>query len=549
MARTKQKTAGPRGGLRAGARSTRGWKWDDRQQLVTAPVRCRKEEWYLVRARLQPESRLRRATVTAIFLRNDLVIAQRTLRLLAPAGPDDPRDLLAWVQSPDDATHLQVAVPDKRIVPQIEELAFQDVSERDPKCHPLANVPRWDTVHQPPFPLERVVLPVELACLEDHFPEQTVEIAKSPTSAARLRSLCQHAACVLDPAWIRDLKLTWQDLVKLAGRSWLIIDLATTARLLADAGVVKTQLKQHESADGIFSARVEYGDVATRGTAMQDVVPYTIFNADGHFSCRTLKAGRPWQRFADREGIATLLSSETPWTDHHADVISAAYGQSGGELLMTDLPWVVAGRFGPLLTPTINAHLLRAHLGAPVPDTQQYWNRWDDGDTIVRDLGDLARRYQPLAAYRWATDDANVAHLGIAVEPAEEPPRVHVMFKTGRIDAVDPHDGFPPEPLAIYMKWLAREARENTRWARKHLSDKLVTWQFDTCDGLKYAANFDAPPPYAAKSPKITRLRLDLAGDPTDPNVFTYDEGLYGDHALQFQADLTKRLTRLIERA
>ena len=218
-----------------------------------------------------------------------------------------------------------------------------------------------------------------------------------------------------------------------------------------------------------------------------------------------------------------------------------------------------AGRFRP---PPLEG------TGHPLEDHVQYWNRWDDGNVVVRDISDLARRYAPLQAVRWASPDARRAHLGITMahtcgtgfQPVNEVSRGktihHTMIRTGRIDNVDVHDGLPPEPMTIFMKWLAREAREQTAWARRHLADRVVTWQFDTADGLKYAANYDSAEPIAHLTPKMVRLRMRGPAADTKPaaeeadEVLTLseDEGLYGDGSLAFQKALTHYLRRVIER-
>ena len=107
---------------------------------------------------------------------------------------------------------------------------------------------------------------------------------------------------------------------------------------------------------------------------------------------RVLRADRAWKRYADEHGFATLLASETPVARHCGDVLSAARPIGGGELIATDLPWLVAGLHGPLLAPRLAQHALRMHLAGPLDDRVQYWNRWDDGQIVC------ARRVGPRAA-------------------------------------------------------------------------------------------------------------------------------------------------------
>ncbi len=285
--------------------------------------------------------------------------------------------------------------------------------------------------------------------------------------------------------------------------------------------------------------------MATRGFALQDVVPYSWSDVAGQWGLRELRANRSWRRYADQAGFATLLSSETPWEAKHGDVLSAQRAVGGGELIATDLPWLVAGRFGPLVAPRLAAHLLRMHLAAPIEDHIQYWTRWDAGNVVVRDLADLARRYAGLQAVRWTDAPAGMARLGISLTSGTQPASRHTIIETGRIDAAGIHDGLPPEPMAIFMKWLARLVRESDKWARRHLADQIVTWQFDTADGRKYAANYDDLVAASLPPGRAVHVCLRLDDQPPPPRgtiVLPADEGLLGDGSLAFQDNLTRRL-------
>ncbi len=549
MCKKGAEAAGPQGGIQVNKRTVRGWRWDADGKLTSRPVRCRRDDWYLARARLHEGSGLDQAAVTLAFLQDDVVIDRRCLRLHAPHGPARNGTLLGWMETPEEATHLQLCLEDESLGAHIETLTLYDVAERDPKCHPLANVPRWSRL-RPPFNITRVILPQTLHGLGEHLAGVAVEVCDPPKSVAALSRLVRGQVCVLDASWIRSLRLSLAQVEELAGSAWVIVDLDSMARLLRAARVAEVRLETHESDHGLMSARIEYGDVATRGFAMQDVVPYAVVAAD-EFRMRVLRASRPWKKYADEVGCATLLSSETPWAKEHGDVLSAARPIGSGELLATDLPWLVAGKFGPLIAPRLAVHLLRMHLGLPLGDHLQFWNRWEDGQIVVRDLGDLTRRYPELSAVRWASDTPGCEHLGVAYVPGQQARR-QVMFCTGRIDSVGVHDGIPPEPLAIFMKWLAREAREQTAWARKHLADQIVTWQFDTHEGHKYALNFEAATKLDDPAPTVVRLRR--AGDSAargsaNEVLLKVDEGIHGDGSFEFQQVLTVRLKRLIERS
>lgn len=551
MSAKSEETRGPHGGVQAGARLLRGWRWNGQGGLVSRPVRCKREDWYIARARPTEGANLSAVTLLITFLEHDRPLGQRRLRLHATetaAGGE----LLGWLETPPQATHLQLTVPEPAAVSQLREIIFRDVAERDPKCHPLANVPRW-SAYRPPFTIERVILPAALGELARWVPELSPRVIDPPATRDALARAIRGAVCVLDPQWVRHLRLSWGDLESLAAASWLLVDLETVARLAPAAGVGELKLVSHADGHGIMSARVEYADVPTRGLALQDVVPFTVFDGRGRFALRGLRVGRAWRRFADRDGWATVLSAETPWEDRHGDVLSAMRAVGGGEMIATDLPWLVAGRHGPLLAPRLAVHLLRMHLAAPLADHVQYWNRWATGDVLIRDITDLAGRYPPLRPVRWAAAGGPVAHLGLALSMPDEHARPPLLIRTGRVDDTAPHDGLPAEPMMIFMKWLAREVREQTPWARTHLAGRTVFWQFDTADGLKYAAQFEAAQSANGYPPQVVRLRLATGAAPrSEPGdlliTIPQDEGLHGDGSPAWQDALTRRLTRLLER-
>ncbi len=556
---TKPATAaGPAGGLRDDARPLRPWRWRGRGALTSAPVRCAPDEWYIVRLRPAYAAVARRTALMARFLRHGAVLTRRCVALHARGGPGAD-ELLGWVQSPARATHVEVALPAVASAPQIEELHFQDVSERDPKCHPMANTPRW-AVYQPPFPLRRVILPASLYELTDLVDWAALEVIDHPVSRDKLAKRLRGAAVVLDPRWVSTLGLTWADVQQLAASAWLLVDLDTTAALLAKAGLAHTQVERHASAHGIMSARVEYADVPTRGHALQDVLPLASLDAHGGFTTRVLRANRSWKRYADGAGFATLLASETPWVEHHGDILSGALPVGRGELITTDLPWMVAGRHGRQLAPRSATHLLRMHLGAPLADHLQYWNRWDDDGVVVRDICDFARRTAPLQALRWQPTRGGVEQLGVALVPPG-PVTEQVLLRTGRIDGADRHDGVPPEAMCIFIRWLAREVREQTDWARQHLAARVVTWQFDAAEQVKFAVNYDSALSLGDVPTRVVHLRrggeADFVGPPRpvstrvareDLLTLDVDEGLYGDGSLAFQEELTQRLRAVLER-
>jgi hypothetical protein len=557
MAAARRDSNGPTGGLYAGRHLRARWTWSGRRTRVSGLGRCQHKQWYLIRARLTTPSSTARRALGATFLHRGEITGREWVwlhRNPATGGAGGTAvELLGWFETSADATHLRLELPDAR---DVAALTLHPVAERDPKCHPLANVPRW-SVYQPPFPLRRVVLPASLEALAGVLTGMETHVRDAPRSVADLATTARRAACVLDPDWVDRLELTLAHVERVAAESWLLVDLATFARLLSRAGTAAAQLVTHRSAHGLMSARVEYADGPTRGFALQDVLPFSVVDDGGRFIVRGLRNSRAWRQYADAEGFATLLAAETPWQRKHGDVLSAIRVVGGGELLVTDLPWLVEGRHGPLVAPRLATHLLRMHLGGALPDHAQYWNRWGAGDVLVRDIADAPLRYPELRTVRWAATTRGVAHLGLSLPAFAGHARRRMLIQTGRIDRADAHTGLPAEPLLIFMKWLAREIREQTAWARRYLADQTVTWRFSTHTGLKYAVQFDAatPPQTVSTTTRCVvtppRRPHHRTSDETVEHVIVCeeDEGLFGDGALEFQDALTARLRDVIEAA
>lgn len=549
MEKTTNEMRGPGGGLRPAGRSVRPWRWSLNGALLSDPVRCRQEQWYLLHGVPRGAQRPRPARVLLQFLRDSTVLRQRQV-LLSPAddaGAAGP--LLGWVFAPPRATHVRVVLDGAELETPLDRLHLHAVAERDPKCHPLANVPRW-SVYRPTFPIERIVLPERLAGLAAMLPGVAVETLAAPRSVRKLAAAALGCACVLDPDWVGRLKLSLADIEQIVRGCWLLVDLETYAALGERAGRFRSRVRTFASRHEIMSARVQYADVPTRGFALMDVLPWGWRCGEDEFATRVIVANRSWTRHARATGLSELLTSETPWTDECGDVLSAICASDVGELLVTDLPWIAAGHFGPPLAPRLTAHLLRTHLAQPVEDYVQYWNRWDDCDIVVRDIADLTRRYGQLQAVRWAGDGDRLVRLGIAMTPPR--PGRSLMIRTGRIDHCDLHDGLPPEPMVILMRMLVREAAERTPWARRFLEDAAVTWQFESAEGLRYALHYDSaaglPPPQHTLH---VRTALHAAEAQLDERrgelVLPADVGVHGDGSLEFQRGLTLAVRRWIE--
>lgn len=484
------------------------------------------------------------------FLRDDTPVRQLALPMRPVLAGRRDTGLIAWAESPRDATHVQVRLLEAAAVATVDEVDFHAVAEPDPVGHPAANVPRWSSVG-PVRRVERILLPASLSGIASVFDGQRVEIAEKPRSVAALAAKSAGAAIVVDPAWTASGWLTLADVERLAAEAYVLVDLDRFAALLTRAGTLSPRVITLASAHELLSARVEYADVATRGLALQDAAPLTVVDEIGVFTLRALRANAAWRRYADGVGFATLLSSQGPWEEKSGDVVSAARPIGSGELVVTDLPWLVAQRRAQLVAPRVAEHLLRMHAAGPLPEGVQFWTRGLEAGVVVRDVSDLARRYPPLGAVRWASPGSSTVRLGVALPAAGGAARRSFCFSTGRCDLVAPHDGLPAEPAMIFMRWLAREARECTAWAQRTLAGRNVVWQFDAAAGTRYALHFDAAgddlvPPDAQHL--HVRLGATAATDADSGVVRLADQlGIGGDGSIEFQQRFHRLLCARLE--
>jgi hypothetical protein len=522
----------------------RRWVRDPRRRAATLPHACRGEQWHLLR--VPGDGNNDPPFVTAEFLHADGGTSRQLVALQRLSGDADPGHWLGWVQAPADAGYWRLESHST----DATAIAAHRVAERDVKCHPLANVPLPES-HRTPFPIERIVLPECLAALAPQLDGSDVQVIKTPRSLRELAKTAMGCACVLDPLWVDALNLTLRDIERIVPITWLIVDLPTMARLVTKAGEADARVRTQRSAHGLMSARVEYADVPTRGFALMDVFPFGVHTATHGFALRVLEANRSWKRYASECGFALVLSSHTPFEKRGPDVLCAMRAIGQGELIATDLPWLAAGLLGPPVAPMLARHALRMHLGSRLATETQYWTRWDDARVVLRDISDLSRRYPPLEGARWRSDKPGLASLGLTLpcdeRPARNGPPRHFVIRTGRTDQCEQHDGLPPEPLMIVMRQLARDWQAQTDWARRHLKNARVSWQFEAADGLRYGVLFHAGDPTVAPTATLTvrthadahqvgAVRRTAGGAQL---LVPAGVGVFGDRSLDYQARLT----------
>lgn len=544
MPRTKNRPIGPGGGLTASAKQVRPWRWERDAALLSRPIPCKKEEWHLIRAACttpadQPFG------LSIRYLADKMEIGRQAVSLLP--SPAIRTEQIGWFLTPPDATHFQVHLDETAA--QIDTLLALPAGGRDPVCHPAANVPRW-SVYQRTKPVERILLPSTLESLQESIRFGPINVIRMRGSFTKFLSAARHSALILDPAWVAEEGLTWQQLQRLAEDALVLVDLESAARLAASSAGGEIRSANYRDRESLFSAKNEYADTATRGFALQDIFPCCAVDEKGGFQARTIRHTRDWQRFADENAIATLLSCQTPWEGRVKDVLSAAMPTARGDLILTDLPWLVAGQRGALLAPRLAQHLLNMHLGGPLPDETQYWNRWDETHIVIRDIADMTRRYPGLQPVRYAPQGELVT-LGLSLTTPNA--QRHLLIETGRIDLRERHDGVPPEPLMIVMRWLERRHREQAPWTQRRLARCAVTWCYTSAAGRKYATMYSAAAPTAAPTHYL-RIRMGTSdrieqGDGISRVTLRDDVGILGDGSLGFVERLMAIVTDAIESA
>jgi hypothetical protein len=507
--------------------------------LFTASQRCKSERWYLIR--VIPAGGIGARAISCSFRGgDDAFIAERAV-LLRPVG----EALCGWVYAPTGAEEVAVyaSLSDEKAT--IGSIDMHAIAELDPKCHPLANTPPWNR-YPPPFPIREVIAPDELAWLTGALPTLPIRVTTPPDTYPALKHLVQGRLCMLGDSWVRSLRLSLEEVEALADRSIVVVDLHTFARLITEAEQARTEVETLSAPHELMSARVDYADFCTRGFALQDVFPYGYLNCAGEFAVRFLRATKSWKKYADANGFATILSSETPWEDKHGDVLLSARPTSGGELIVTDLPWLAAGNFGRPLAPQLTLHLTRMLCGADCDAGEQYWTRWADAAVVLRDIAEMTRKYPPLRGLRW-TGDGDLVRLGLMM-PASGLARATLLVRTGRIDGRADHHGVPPEPMMIWMKRLAqRTSAAHEAGPVKAAANTHVVWQFESAEGQRYAGLFASAADALVEPVHAIDLRMHDSG--SGEAIELADEGLLGDGSLatyvQLASVLNDRLSRL----
>lgn len=354
---------------------------------------------------------------------------------------------------------------------------------------------------------------------------------------------------MLDDAACERMRLRYPDIARLAASRMLIVDLGTFARLVAKDGLRAIQTLVKEDNHGLTCARNVFAAGPTRGFALLDTFPLGALTQAGGFALRVIRHNRAWRALATELKFEVQLESCT--ADEEGDIVLASQRLGDGELMVSDIPLLAAAPDDSLIAPRLTRHLLRMLLDLPLPDAAQYWTRWEEVPVILRDIAELPRRYEPLRALRWAGGEQGLAELGISIAPAG-PIREHVLISTGRIDCAGRHDGLPPEPMMIFMKWLAREARQQSEWFVREFDGIAVTWIFQSAVGTEYVSQYPAADARLTSAPS-RMVRLRLYGGAEQGNAHTIaiqaPAGVLGDGSLDFQSDFTRRVMEIIVRA
>ncbi len=525
----------------------RPWQWRRDAVGLRSAVACAADQWYFVDAETDGPAALLTVTYSCEGRRLSRATAQ-----LEPCGGNGRQ--IGWMKSPPHADCIDVSIAVEGDPPRggVAHLGLHPVDDVCAVGHPSANTPRWsDLTGGAAAPA--VLLPGELSALREWLePHATVERING--ELLRPERVPRRAIVIIDAA--RGPALTWRTLQALSRRARVVVDLATMSTALAQAGVASFAARRRAWRAGVPAARVVEACAATRGFALEDALPCAWLGDCGRFRVRTLGGPRAWKRCADRLGMRPLLTLSSPDGEGEHETIAAA--SADGDLVVTDLPWMLAGRFGPMLAPRVAAYALRAMLGLAVADDAHFWTPGLDPDLVVRDVADLARRYPTLRAVRWRDAADGVHRLGLTTATPGAS-TAHLMLHTGRADA--PARSVAPEAM---MVWMRRQASEPARGVSEPLlrarharaagrpTEVAVTWQFDSGAGGAYLTMFDS----AAELPVGPARHVAVVAAGTE-RIAGCDEaiecaarvGLLGDGSIEVQEELGRALADVVRRA
>lgn len=532
---------GPRplaGGLFSRRGRRRPWRWSQAAQRTQAAT-CAGDQWYLVRGAAE------HSPLIVHFERDGNPLEQTCIQLTPIT--QEAREHVGWLRTPPSANGLSLEFLRSREGAVRFPIRLIPVDHEEIQGHVFAATPRWSS-YELPLTIERVWVPESmnlrsaLRSIGPDSPGIAVSPLRRPASLAALAGKVRGAACILDPAWVKSLNIRLDDCYRLADESVVVIDLETYVALLRQARI-PVRLRTPVGRDTLLAGQIEYADSATRGFALLDTLPLCHVDARGRFALRAVECSAAWRRHARATDTAMLVSAQTPWESPDLLMSGLRVGERG-RLLVTDLPWLVEGRWGNLLTPQTAVHLLRAHLGLPVDEAAQYWVPTVDSDLLVRDIADLAHRTRPLRAVRWAPHDGG-AVLGMQLEASTAPKR-ELVIDTGWLERCEQHAGFPPEAMVVFMRWLAREAQSRSDWAARHLDGLCVTWRFAARTGLKYVSGY----PAGAHAPDSRVIRLRRSGvSGNDRWVIPSPAGCLADGSLELPAQLRRVFPDMLARA
>lgn len=556
----------PTGGLIAGSRVQCAWKWSLRaDRAVSARMKCRPEDWYLLRGELLRETDAAADHAPPITSGDapEISVEFHTEKRPAPVERIDLQSMdqtsdthLGWIKSPRHATHFNLTLSGgTKSAASWVHLTLHKCSERFIVGHAHANVPSWSQ-YRARFESSRIVLPRSLSAIEPVLADRELQVLEHPGSLDAFAERIRGAACVLDPDWAAALRLNWKALQYLARESCVIVDLETAATLIGRHLRTPLRLTNRAFHYDVPCARIEYSDLPTRGFALQDVIPYAVDRGDGKHSARVLNGGPAWRRFADAHGAATLLSCECPTSISSELVLAAAMPTAGGELIISDIPWLAAGVRGRALTPDLFVHLLRMHLECAIEPGAQFWCPTENVDSLVRDIAELARRYAPLRAERWASDAGPAFQLGLSLAPpGDKPAARQVTIHTGRIDRAPRTPSIPGEPMMILMRTLARDLHSPTsslpschRELLRRLGDVAITWRFEAEVGGKYVHLYTQHHSSDDANPCVIDLRRSefRQGSARTAWPDLNASGLLGNWSLAIQRQLLKALVETV---
>jgi hypothetical protein len=423
--------------LRDGREGPRGWVWsttgkqirwargrsdrsDQSGRMTIKSGRATGEGWWSQTVACKPGTHYRvEATATCDLTADDPGAGARSVGLILAACPmvedrpangrrvtptllraSKPVAIRTFYRAPDDARQLKVSVGvvGAKGSAQIHHVRLIEIIEPEEKSHPMS-IPLPACAVEVPRVARRVCV-CSASGAERPITRRLAEYFGPANVSTMVPEALGPADTVGDALLLPDRTpppslRTLAALMKLATKQIVVVSLPAMASL------TKTQLsvRRVEQNDDPIHAKATYANHATRGFALEDVLPYAWPGAAiGSFVQNQFRRGEGLKRFCQRHDFVTLLESVCD-QDVTSDRPIALYKKTtGGGLYVLDIEPCEAdpSTFGE---PALALHLLLSVLGQSQHGLGQYTVP-EDTEAEFRDaIREMDVRFAPFVVH------------------------------------------------------------------------------------------------------------------------------------------------------